>query len=258
MLNSGTDEDWEWYGKNDPYYGVVSWDIHRKHQFDETAKEAFFRGGEEYVAKLGERISGYVGSGFSPGRVLDFGCGVGRIALPLARRYPEVVGADISPSMLEHARLNCREMGIDNATFVDSRDLDRSPEQYDLVHSFIVLQHIPVARGYGISRSLIGRISPGGVGVLHFTYRHHSARHLRGKLMMRLYRSVPFAYRIRRVLKREPVMQMNEYDMNIVLSQIQDAGCGGVQIRFTDHGCRGAILMFQKADADSAVREERA
>lgn len=41
---------------------------------------------------------------FSPQRVLDAGCGTGRVAIELAHRGIEVVGVDLDPSMLAQAR----------------------------------------------------------------------------------------------------------------------------------------------------------
>ena len=41
---------------------------------------------------------------YSPGSVLDAGCGTGRVAIELARRGVDVVGADVDPSMLTTAR----------------------------------------------------------------------------------------------------------------------------------------------------------
>lgn len=49
---------------------------------------------EFYLALLGER----------PGRVLELGCGTGRLTLPLARIANCVVGIDRAPAMLERAR----------------------------------------------------------------------------------------------------------------------------------------------------------
>jgi SAM-dependent methyltransferase len=52
---------------------------------------------------------------YAPRSVLDAGCGSGRVAIELARRGVEVVGADINPSMLDVAR----ERGPD-ITWVES------------------------------------------------------------------------------------------------------------------------------------------
>lgn len=41
---------------------------------------------------------------FQPRRVLDAGCGTGRVAIELDRRGVEVVGVDVDPSMLATAR----------------------------------------------------------------------------------------------------------------------------------------------------------
>ena len=77
-------------------------------------------------------------------RALDFGCGVGRITLALARRFDEVVGIDISSTMIKRAR----EIGagVPNCRFAvgDEAELRALPdEQFDFVLSLLVLQHLP-------------------------------------------------------------------------------------------------------------------
>ncbi len=41
---------------------------------------------------------------FEPDRVLDAGCGAGRVAIELARRGVDVVGVDLDPDLLDRAR----------------------------------------------------------------------------------------------------------------------------------------------------------
>jgi SAM-dependent methyltransferase len=68
-------------------------------------------------------------------RVLDLACGAGRHSLELKRQGFEVVGADISPELLEIARRDAEKEGLD-ANFVeaDLRELDFEAE-FDLVLS---------------------------------------------------------------------------------------------------------------------------
>jgi SAM-dependent methyltransferase len=68
-------------------------------------------------------------------RVLDLACGSGRHSLELVRRGFDVVGADISPQLLEIARRDAEAEALD-ATFVeaDLRELEFDAE-FDLVLS---------------------------------------------------------------------------------------------------------------------------
>ena len=49
---------------------------------------------------------------------LDYGCGVGRLTLPLAERCEHVYGVDVSPSMLREAARNAARMGLPNVEWV--------------------------------------------------------------------------------------------------------------------------------------------
>jgi SAM-dependent methyltransferase len=68
-------------------------------------------------------------------RVLDLACGSGRHSLELVRRGFDVVGADISPQLLEIARRDAQTQGLD-VVFVeaDLRELEFEAE-FDLVLS---------------------------------------------------------------------------------------------------------------------------
>jgi SAM-dependent methyltransferase len=51
--------------------------------------------------------------------VLDIGCGPGKHDLEFAKRAKNVVGLDISPKMLQHARENAAKEGISNTEFME-------------------------------------------------------------------------------------------------------------------------------------------
>lgn len=68
-------------------------------------------------------------------RVLDVGCGAGRIAVEIAPRCREVVGIDIAESLLDRARSAAREAGFSNVRF-QCRGLDAP---FDLGHFDLVI-----------------------------------------------------------------------------------------------------------------------
>jgi ubiquinone/menaquinone biosynthesis C-methylase UbiE len=98
---------------------------------------------------------------------LDVGCGVGRWSLELSRRGHEVLGLDLSPSMLAQAKVRADGQGARCAFElgdVNTLDLGR---KFDLVVCVTVLQHIlnpKDARG-AITR-LAAHLAPGGTLVL--------------------------------------------------------------------------------------------
>lgn len=66
------------------------------------------------------------------GRVLDIGCGAGRVAVHLQKQGYEVTGIDISPGAIEAARLN----GLKDARVMSAAELRFDDEKYDTVLMF--------------------------------------------------------------------------------------------------------------------------
>jgi SAM-dependent methyltransferase len=97
-------------------------------------------------------------------RVLDFGCGVGRITRALADHFSQVVAVDVSPSMIDQARtLNADRPGC---TFVlnRARHLRRFADaSFDVVYCRLVLQHIQPALVRRYISELVRVVAPGGV-----------------------------------------------------------------------------------------------
>jgi 2-polyprenyl-3-methyl-5-hydroxy-6-metoxy-1,4-benzoquinol methylase len=95
-------------------------------------------------------------------RVLDVGCGRGRIINRLAKLYPasEFVGMDLSEEATTYARKEAAAQGLTNVEFVerDVSDFDRSaePAAYDFITTFDAVhdQAQPLSVLRGIHRAL--------------------------------------------------------------------------------------------------------
>ena len=246
MRGKDTDLEWERFGAHDPYFGVITDPRFHRANLTDVLREEFFASGTEHVAHVHDVIRRHVASDFAPRRVLDFGCGVGRLVIPFAAAGADVVGVDVSPSMLAEAERNCRERGVDARLVRADDSLGAIDGTFDLVHSFIVFQHIPVVRGMAILDRLLERISPGGVGALHFLYGFNTSA---GRVGRMLKTWVPgSSYLINAARGRAldtPVMQMNPYDIETIFARLVAHGAHSTYVEHTDHGgALGAHLFF--------------
>jgi SAM-dependent methyltransferase len=252
MLPNHPDRVWEYYGQHDPYYGVLTWDDYRRENLDAAALTRFFDSGKAYIDLVLQTIQQQLDPAFHPTRALDFGCGVGRLTIPLAAICESAIGVDISPAMLKEAQKNCQRLGVTNVEFVQSDDqLSRLMGRFDLINSFIVFQHIPCDRGEAILTRLIDLLADNGVGVLHFTYCKQPPATAKGRWLLWAYQSIPGLFDLRNRLKglpqAQPIMQMNEYNLNHLFQILYRGGCQHCYVRFTLHeDTQGVVLFFQK------------
>lgn len=146
-------------------------------------RDRFFAYGIEQVANLQGRFREHTGRSLDGRVVLDYGCGVGRVAIPLAGSCERVLGMDINPALLDAARRYAAEEGVTNVDWMLTDQLPRISGTYDAVLSFWVFQHIPSREGEEVFAHLIGGLRDGGIGAVHFTvpprYRARDlARHM--------------------------------------------------------------------------------
>lgn len=236
----------------DPYYAVLNEEGFRLDHAGVDARARFDASGEEDMTRTLDEIRRFIAPDFSPERALDFGCGVGRLTIPMARACEHVTGVDISQTMLDEARRNCDARGLGNVALIASSDFfaaASAKQPLDFVHSYIVFQHIPPPAGIWICDSLVQRLRPGGVGALHFTYARRTSR-LR-RIVHRMRKVIQGVNVVVNLVQRrplwEPLIPMNEYDLGDVMTVLRDRGCLHVHARLTDHGGHlGAMLLFQR------------
>jgi 2-polyprenyl-3-methyl-5-hydroxy-6-metoxy-1,4-benzoquinol methylase len=259
MLGRDPDKEWEEFGAKDPYYGVMTCDKFRKNNMEDKHLVEFFQSGRDHVEYILDTIRTSICPGFSPTTALDFGCGVGRVAIPLAGVCNKVVGVDVSSSMLEEARNNCIKQSLTNLEFYTSDDdLSNVSGKFDLIHSTFTLQHIPRERGRKIVRRLIELLSENGVAVLDFLVHREISTIVKTIGLLR--EKIPLFNHIANVFHKkplfEPLMEKNIYDLNRIIKILYETGCGNLHIRsFRNGNHLDSILFFQKR-RDRAVPHE--
>jgi SAM-dependent methyltransferase len=106
--------------------------------------------------------------GGPPARVLDAGCGTGRVAIELDRRGYETVGVDVDPALLERARAKAPALAWQEADLASlPADAVGGPFAAAVLAGNVM---IFVARGTegAVLANLAPRLAPGGLVVAGF------------------------------------------------------------------------------------------
>lgn len=102
-------------------------------------------------------------------RVLDAGCGTGRLARAVKLRCPdtEVIGLDADPRILEIARRKAARRDLDVKFFEGFVEAMPFPdESFDLVISVLVLHHLPGEVKTHACREMFRVLRPGGRAII--------------------------------------------------------------------------------------------
>ena len=158
-------------------------------------------------------------------RVLDYGCGVGRLMKAWGNG---VEGCDISPAYLAEARKN---LGED--TILHLIEPGECPKGFDVIYSLNVLQHNRPSLMKKCMRSIVEALNPKGLAMIHAPYF------------------------IPRVQHSDTVMEMNYVPKEEMQTEID--AMGGVILGYDErwNGCGGdiknTIYIIYKSDNGSVV-----
>jgi trans-aconitate methyltransferase len=183
---------------------------------------------------------------FKPEFALDFGCGVGRMTIPIAENIKSVIGVDISDDMLNEAKKNIQNFDYKN---IELYKYIPDDIYYDWINSLIVFQHIPPQRGYYILQTLLEKLNSGGFISCQFTI-FRDKNHL--DEIFRDVECCKYDGNSIKILSKsnqiEGQMSMYEYDINYLLSILTTYGMNNFLMQHTNHGGCHGIILFSKKD----------
>jgi SAM-dependent methyltransferase len=218
----------------------------------EEERKRFFDSGRRQLARLAKEIETNTGCKLESRRALDFGCGVGRLALPMAERCEYVYGLDVSLPALREAAQHAKRVNLSNVEFIEASRLSELSGRYDLVQSLLVFQHIPSREGERIFATLVRGLRPGGVGAIQVTLR--PSRPLGGLLRSTSASLSRGGNRANPTWRRRlsyPYMLIHSYSLNRLAELLADAGVTEWHARWGHErgGSHEAVtIIFRKAD----------
>lgn len=136
-----------------------------------TEGEAYWSGGAADADKIEDLVGGFYAKA-----VLDYGCGVGRVALHVRPRCTLLVCADASQVALKRLDENARLRGMASPSHVEhvSRlaQLD-SRLTFDVIYAWHVAFHLTTVETLSLMHDAHTRLRPGGVLVFDVCNAYH-------------------------------------------------------------------------------------
>lgn len=218
-----TNEDWEKLAQNNAYWAVLTEDEFKSKKLTKKHLDAFFATGRADITNLITKIKSLFPDFSLPVEsVIDFGCGVGRLLIPLAEQTKIAIGIDISQTMRSITMKNVSNHGLKNVRCVETPEiLVREGVKVDWLNSFIVLQHIEPRRGYFIINDLLQCVKSGGIASLHIPLFKTADRNEYYNDRVMYFRNDYYKNEtvfIDRDNYSHPDIQMYDYDANTVLA----------------------------------------
>lgn len=256
-------QEWNSMGLIDPWYSVLT-SVRRGSNISEAQKLAFYESGVLHVTKVVQRQT-MRSHRWRPSSVLDFGCGLGRLAFAFAHAWPTVTRVACVDQSASHLRTAAREWRKRRGnTTAELSFVQSTPDllgalggrRFDFVHSVLVLQHMMPPLQVAYLEQLCDALAPNGRGFVQLPS---------GDAGCKLYRYPGVAWSNTWLFKREhdPCdfqasvraggMQMHYTPAEDAIRALRKRGCSahahdaGEQYTGGGKNCHSAVLTFRKA-----------
>lgn len=156
--------EWRKWGRDDPFYGVAAWVGRERGGANPWTAEDFYALGQSDWTDFRRR---WVNYGVDFGRVVEIGCGAGRLTKYMAADFAFVLGVDVSGGMIEVARSHIPETNVE-LRLGDGITLPVEAATVDGVFSTHVFQHF---ESFALARANFSEaariLKPGGTMMVH-------------------------------------------------------------------------------------------
>jgi SAM-dependent methyltransferase len=250
LIPSEPDPRWEAFAAAEPYFAVLAAPQFLRRNLTAERRREFFAGGETLVESMLRVVELRLAPEFAPPSILEYGCGVGRLAIPLARRADRVGGSvmavDRSPAMLAIAREEAERQGVKNIEFRTPAELFSGHQGFDFISCYLVLQRLAPHDGLSLLGTLIDRLAPEGIGVFHVPFKTTDSPFVRATRWVR--QRVPItniaANAVRGRPLRDPFVSAATYDLAEVFGTLEDRSIDATHVVFDRHERLDTALLF--------------
>jgi SAM-dependent methyltransferase len=169
---------WSKMGEDWPHFSVLSYEQYLPRNLAGSIDDFWAAGRAEagVVTALLDRL----GFGDRHERIcVEYGCGVGRVTIPLAEQFAELHAYDISANHLSLARQRAETAGVGNIRFHHrGNGVLEALAPCDFFYSRLVFQHNPPPIMRELVRLSLASLRPGGVAIFEIPvylagYRFH-------------------------------------------------------------------------------------
>jgi SAM-dependent methyltransferase len=252
-MASDPDPRWERFAAREPYFAVLTSPRFLRANLTAENQRAFFESGDALVTSMFRAIELQLSPYFNPSAILEYGCGAGRLVIPLARRSARNAGSvtavDRSPAMLDAARQEAARHAISNVEFRTPAELFAGDRAFDFITCYFVLQRLDPGQGLPLLAALLNLLTPKGVGVFHVPFRSTAPGPVRTLRWIR--QSLPAANALVNIARgrpaAEPFVPTYTYDLARVFDVLRTAGIETMHVVFEPHqGLETALLYVEK------------